>query len=465
MNKYLLAACIFLSTSISASSQTALPELHVEKGKRFIVQSNGKPFFWLGDTAWELFHRLTFTEAQRYLKTRADQGYNVIQAVAIAEFDGLTQQNRNGDQPLFNNDPAKPNEKYFKHLDKVIAEAGKLGLYIGLLPAWGDKFNKKWGAGPEIFTPENATVYTEFLARRYKGKNVIWILGGDRNPETENHIAIIHAMAKGIRNIAGESQLITYHPQGLSYSSKFFQEAPWLNLNMFQSGHDQRDRKNYLMLRNDYEKSPVKPTLDAEPRYEDHPINWKAELGYFNDFDVRQAAYWAVLSGACGHTYGCHDIWQMYDPDQNAPIAYARTGWRTAIHLPGAYQMGYMKNLLESHPWQELLPETTLIQNKNPEDAGFQIAALSSGQDFMIAYTPYGRNLKIDLSRFKAKDLVAYWFNPRDGSSLKIGTFKNQGSEEFKPYAQGPGTDWVLVIDDTAKSWAGFGLKKQILKK
>ncbi|CAG4994470.1 hypothetical protein DYBT9275_01399 [Dyadobacter sp. CECT 9275] len=461
MKKFLLIGWILLSTAISAFSQTTLTGLHVEKGKRFISQSNGQPFFWLADTAWELFHRLTFEEAQNYLKIRAGQGYNVIQAVAIAEFDGLNQANRNGDKPLFNNDPVKPNEKYFKHLDKVIAEAGKLGLYIGLLPAWGDKFNRKWGGGPEIFTPENALIYTEFLAKRYKGKNVIWILGGDRNPETEKHIAIVHAMAQGIRNISGESQLITYHPQGLSYSSRFFHEAPWLNMNMFQSGHDQRDRKNYLMLRNDYDKSPVKPTLDAEPRYEDHPVNWKSELGYFNDFDVRQAAYWSVLSGACGHTYGCHDIWQMYDPDLNPPIAFARTAWKTAVHLPGASQMGFMKKLMESHPWQELQPDTSLILNDNPENAGFQIAALSAARDFMMAYSPYGRTLKIDLSKFKAQDLIAYWFNPRDGSSIKIGSFKNQGAEEFKPYAQGPGTDWVLVIDDTTQSWAGFGLKKQ----
>ena len=458
MKKILNVLILIIICHVSLHAQVKLPGLKVEKGSRHISQDDNLPFFWLGDTAWELFHRLTFEEAQTYLSVRAKQGYNVIQAVAIAEFDGLNQPNRNGDLPLKDNDPTKPNEKYFQHVDKVIAEAEKLGMYIGLLPTWGDKFNKKWGAGPEIFTTENAFTYGKWLAGRYKGKNVIWILGGDRNPETDKQVAIINAMAAGIRQIVGQSQLITYHPQGVSFSSKFFHDSDWLNMNMFQSGHDKKDRKNYEMLQNDYNKTPVKPTLDAEPRYEDHPINWKAELGYFNDFDVRQAAYWSVFSGACGHTYGCQDVWQMFDIANNPPIAFARTNWKVAIHLPGAVQMGYMKNLMNSHPWWELAPTKDLITNDNPEDAGYQIAAVSSKKDFLMAYTPYGRTLKINLSLLKADALVAYWFNPRDNTTFKIGNFNNKGEQEFKPYAQGPSTDWILVIDDQTKNWAGYGL-------
>jgi Protein of unknown function (DUF4038) len=27
-----------------------------------------------------------------------------------------------------------------------------------------------------------------------------------------------------------------------------------------------------------------------------------------DDYDARQAAYWSLLAGACGHTYGNHSI-------------------------------------------------------------------------------------------------------------------------------------------------------------
>ena len=69
-------------------------------------------------------------------------------------------------------------------------QAQSLGLYVGMLPTWGDKVNKKWGMGPEIFTPENAAVYGEFLGKRYKDKPIIWILGGDRPIEDDRQMAI-----------------------------------------------------------------------------------------------------------------------------------------------------------------------------------------------------------------------------------------------------------------------------------
>ena len=155
-------------------------ELKISDNHRFIVKQDGTPFFYLGDTAWELFHRLSLADADLYLKDRASKGFTVIQAVVLAEFGGLTEPNVNGDLALVDGDLSKPNEKYFNHVDAIVDHAAALGLYTGMLPTWGDKWNKKWGEGPEIFTPENAAAWGEFLGRRYKDKPIIWILGGDR---------------------------------------------------------------------------------------------------------------------------------------------------------------------------------------------------------------------------------------------------------------------------------------------
>jgi hypothetical protein len=140
---------LFLLLSVAAVAQ-----LKVSSNKRFLVTADNKPFFWLGDTAWELFHRLKREEADRYLKNRADKGFTVIQAVALAELDGLNDPNPYGERPLENNDPTKPREAYFQHVDYIINKAGELGLYIGFLPTWGDKlYTDRWGKGPEIFYP------------------------------------------------------------------------------------------------------------------------------------------------------------------------------------------------------------------------------------------------------------------------------------------------------------------------
>jgi hypothetical protein len=112
-----------------------------------------------------------------------------------------------------------------------------------------------------------------------------------------------------------------------------------------------------------------------------------------------------------------------------------------------------MKRMLESFPWETLVPDQSLLKNDNPEDAGYQVAAVSKSKDLLIAYTPYGRKFKIDLTQFAAKSLTAFWFNPRDATRIKIGNVNNEGTTEFVPYTAGPETDWVLVIADSAKSW------------
>ena len=183
-----VTACMLIAVTVLAAptaSAGPLPRLRVSDNHHFLVKEDGSPFFWLGDTAWELFHRLTREDAERYLQNRAKLRFTVVQAVVLAEFDGLGTANAYGDRPLADNDPTKPNEAYFRHVDWILARANALGLYIGMLPTWGDKWNKKWGQGPEIFTPENAEAYGEWLGRRYKDAGLVWILGGDRPVETD----------------------------------------------------------------------------------------------------------------------------------------------------------------------------------------------------------------------------------------------------------------------------------------
>ena len=219
------------------------PRLTVSANHRYLSTSDGKPFFYLGDTAWELFHRLNREDAALYLETRASQGYTVIQAVALAEEKGLTVPNAYGQRPLLDNDPLRPDlrpgpaDDYWDHVDWIVAKANALGLYVGFLPTWGDKWNRKWGVGPEIFTPANAEAYGEWLGRRYKDAGLIWILGGDRPVETAAHQETIRAMARGLRRGDQGTHLITFHPSGGSGSAEAFHAEPWLDFNMRQNGH------------------------------------------------------------------------------------------------------------------------------------------------------------------------------------------------------------------------------------
>ena len=437
---------------VLASLQNCSAQFSVSTNHRYLLK-DGKPFFWLGDTGWELFHRLTREEADQYLKRRSEQGFTVIQAVALAEFDGLHIPNAYGNTPLTNDDPTKPNEAYFQQVDYVIDKAASYNLNIGLLPTWGDKiFKNRWGTGPEIFTTENAKVYGKWIGNRYKDKkNIIWILGGDRNPRNESDVAIWRAMAAGITEATNGKAIISFHPQPSELgSAQWFHKDDWLSFNMFQNGHC-RDVAVYDKIQAAYNLQPTKPVMDAEPIYEDHPVCFNVkDLGTSSAYDVRKFAYLDLFAGAHGHTYGCHDIWQFYSPKResvNGPHIY----WQEAMDLPGANQMTFVKRLIESHPILERVPDQTIIKENNNTAA--ERIQVTRGDDYLFVYTAAGKPFTVLPGKIKGTTLQAYWFDPRNGKTTDIGKIEYTEAKKFTPPSTGYGQDWVLVLDDASRNY------------
>jgi hypothetical protein len=440
---------------LAAPAVAAPPPIKVSENKRFLV-ADGKPFFYLADTAWELFHRLNREQAEVYLKDRAAKGFTVVQAVALAELDGLTDPNPYGHTPLVGNDPTKPNEKYFEHVDWVVKKANELGLYIGLLPTWGDKWHPKEKA---IFTPENAVVYGEWVGKRYKDAAVIWILGGDRPVETDRHKGIIRATANGLRAGDGGAHLMTFHPPGGGGSATWFHADDWLDFNMRQNGHQIEFTGRYDKTRADYDRTPTKPVLDGEPVYEDHPVSFKQkELGHSVAADCRRALYWNLFSGACGHTYGHHSVWQMFDKTRK-PINNPLMPWDEAIKQPGAGQMQHGRRLIESRPYLTRIPDDSVIAADgvvtSVPGAGTRRYAATRDEagTYAMVYAPAGRPFAVAMTKITGPTVKAWWFNPRDGKATAIGTFPNTGAKTFAPPDAGELLDWVLVLDDAAKNY------------
>ncbi|MFB3881055.1 MAG: glycoside hydrolase family 140 protein [Armatimonadota bacterium] len=427
--------------------------LRVDEGHRCLLGPDGAPFFYLGDTCWELFHRATREDADLLLRTRAEQGFTVIQAVALAEFDGLTTPNRYGELPLHDLDPARPNDGYFAHVDCIVRKAAELGLFVGLLPTWGDKVGPVlWGKGPQVFTPENARAYGRFLGSRYRDAPIIWILGGDRPADSDDVRTIWRAMAQGLEEGDGGRHLMTYHPMGGNSCSAWWPpDEPWLDFHMVQSGHSARDIPNYELIERDYALKPTKPTMEGEARYENHAINWKPDTGRFDDFDVRQAAYWSLLAGGCGFTYGCQDVWQLWEPGRE-PITFANTNWRDALHFPGAEQMRHLRTLFQSYPLTKLVPDQSLIAEGQADGADHLQAARACDGSFALVYLPTGRPVRLNASQLRSPRLSARWYDPRTGEWQSLPGLTTTGGDEFTPPTTGRGNDWVLALDAVSPS-------------
>jgi hypothetical protein len=464
---------IFLILSKAFPQQKAiLPKLRVSDNKHYLMNEDGTPFFYLGDTAWELFHRLNREEAVMYLEDRARKGFTVIQAVAIAELDGHKDPNPYGFLPLTDMDVTNPAIKdgpdndYWDNVDFIVNKANELGLYIGFLPTWG----RYWHDADPLFNPEKAEIYGEWIGKRYGQKGVIWILGGDRKVENDQQRAILESMAKGLRKGDGGRNLISFHPYGGGGSSEYFHNAEWLEFNMRQNGHQPEYAGTYTdditltgNTRKDYDRSPVKPVIDGEPLYEDHPLRFRAkDNGHSIASDVRRCLYWDLFDGAFGHTYGHHSVWQMY-AENRKPINGPLMPWFEAIKQPGAGQMQYGRKLIESRPFFTRMPDNSIIvADKVPTSipgAGRYKFSATRDQDgtYAMVYAPIGRKFSVKMDAIKGPKVKAWWYNPRNGKALDAGTYDNEGERSFISPDPGETIDWVLVLDDAAKKYPAPG--------
>jgi len=457
------------------STVVAMAAFHptrVSESGTHLETSTGETFIWLGDTAWELFHKLDREEALTYLDDRAAKGFTLIQAVILAELDGLRTPNAHGDLPLHDLDPSRPNEAYFQHVDFIVDAAAARGLVMGILPTWGDKLpSKNPGAGPLVFTDENAADFGQFLGQRYAHQPVVWILGGDRDVDYPEARAAWDAMGRAIKQATAGQQLVTYHPRGWSTSSRFFHPAPWLDFNMYQSGHELGIVPIDRLSRESASAYPRKPYVNGEPAYEDiairfwehldfgkpgharvppgvlHPDGTIAQPEHFTDGfvtapDIRRQIYMSFIWGAAGYTYGNNAIWQMFKRGGDIAIP-ALTDWREALDRPGADAIQPARALLESRPWERLRHAPEIITGGTAAEVH---AARTEDGTFAVLHFPYGGEVELHPHVTSAPEVQARWFNPRNGTTTAAGTFADIG-DRLRFACPTEDEDWILLID------------------
>lgn len=513
----LVAACMAVRAAGAADDLSR--SIRASANGHFLVQPDGEPFFWLGDTAWELFYRLDRKQADRYLQDRARKGFNVIQVVATGklDYDGLRAPNRERQVAFVASDPMQPNPQYFEQIDWVVNRAARYGIRIAMLPTWGYFFVS--GGPSRVFNAENAEGYGQWIAHRYRGKGIIWVLGGDTNPLSYDYPkfvkdddgswqgvgdrvvidyrTIYQAMAKGITTGDGGHPFITYHPSADSPSgaaiprmSFYFGDRAWFDMSMLQSGHVKLNASdsaggfyttrgdfvwnavfNYVPVFAEYRTSPPRPVVDGESRYEDHPIlningdangNWRSQ-------DSRNAAYQSLFAGAAGYTYGNVSIWDFYSTERRRGFHsdgaydhffshFTRLPWQQALDSSAAGQMQFAKALMLSRPYFSRVPDQTLIVGESGSGERHIGATRDSDGTYAMIYLPQGQTVTVDLSRIKGARAVGWWFNPRDGVAVKIQEpLLTAQTLPFVPPTHGEGQDWVLILDSETMHFGAPG--------
>lgn len=455
MRRIIIIAGLFI-TSICNAQQKTLPLLKISADKRHFQTANGKPFFWLGDTGWLLFVKCNKEETIQFLDTRQQQGFNVIQVMVLH---GLGVTDTNGDSALIKRNVAQPNIKpgpgndYWDHVDFVVSEAAKRGIYMALVPVWGS--NVKEGKVNRV----QAEAYAKFLALRYRDKNnIIWLNGGDLRGS--DSLEVWKTIGRTLRKY-DPGHLITFHPRGRYSSSDWFHNESWLDFNMFQSGHrtyaqdttssekNHFGEDNWRYAKVDHALKPTKPTMDGEPSYENIPHGLHDSLQpRWTAADLRRYAYWSVLAGGAGFTYGENSVMQFHtsgDGDANYGV---NRNWKQTMHAPGASQMKYLKLLMESVAKGDWMPAQEIIADNHGTRYDYNIAA--KGKKFALVYTYTGKVLKIDFSKLGFTPKKITWFNPSNGNEERIMEPEpRSGIIEFNPPGEpADGNDHVLILQE-----------------
>ncbi len=431
-------------------------KLQVTADGRYFCHSDGHPFFWLGDTGWLLPERLDRDEAVEYLSGAADAGFNVIQIQVINDVPAYNAYGKMShpagyDFSAIRNEDA---DGYWTHLDFIVDEAEARGLYIGMVCIWGGLVK----AGK--MNVDEARQYGRFLAERYRGRpNIIWIIGGDIKGDIATETWV--TLAETIKSIDNE-HLMSFHPFGRTSSIQWFHDASWLDFNMFQSGHRRYDQirgdgddlaqasqaeDNWRYVEAARAKLPAKPVLDAEPSYEEIPQGlhdpsepwWKAP-------DVRRYAYWSVLSGAAGHTYGHSSVMQMKKEDEPVGAYGAVKSWREGMRDEGYNQMKHLRSLIESLPFTEMVPDQSIVAGGNGLRYDRIVAA--RGNDWMLLYNYTNRCVDVDLDKIPGEKKHVWWYDVTTGHREFAGEYLSGVVRFHYNGPDGPGHDRVLIVAD-----------------
>jgi len=477
-------------TSVAAD----LPRLRVSDNQRYLVAEDGRPFFWLGDTAWSIIDQSVRESSydqpgvEKYFQVRKEQGFNVLQTHFLTNLvrGPIGAPNAYQQTPFVDGDFTRPRvipgpaNDYWDHADYVIDLAARYGMYVAIVAVWSNSLETD--GHPLVRDPDVAYRYGHFLGDRYRDRtHMIWLLGGDafgkpdRKTMSPARLRMTRALAEGIADgVNGvdrhdgradwSTALMFYHPPGGGKSSSLFlHDQPWLDFNMIQTTTKFRFR-NYETVAADYARRPPKPTLDGEAAYEySLPLNQRALRQRPGDriapSDVRRAAYWSVLAGGFGFTYGHRNLigWVCRG---EPPLKHgADRPWFESLETPAAQQMRHLKNLILSRPMLIRVPDQSLIVGEPGEGERHIQAARAADGSYALVYIPKGNGVTIDLGKLSGEHVVAYWYDPRTGQSTRIGTTRRRSQHRFSTASNEKGKDWVLVLDDASRRFPPPGTK------
>ncbi len=453
-----VAVTLLLLLTISGSNVLAkkTPFVVSPNKKNVVFRSNPKDAFeFVSDTAWNMVQELSRDQIEEYLDIRVSQGFTMVQFIGTGHDFGP--QRHYGWRPFDGGNFSKPrvisgpDNDWWDYIEWIIDELKERSMYAGFLPTWRQDFHSGRIAGEA-----ECEAYGRFLGKRFRDQNdrIIWFMGGDlptRAFPLSWHRALARGIAKGVSGGVEDYDAVfcSYHVAGRGNTLAFPPDEPFMDFDTIQSGH--WNTKPYELQSEGMIKESLaahnKPCLDFEPMYE-------FIRDYATSAVVRHIIWWNVFEGAFGTSYGHGGIWHFgtYNHVGGSWVWKHPDNYKSTV----AKQIGVLKKLLSCRPGASRMPDLDPLDPSTRFEHHNRIYCLRDVErTYLMVYTPNGANVKIRIDRLAGSRYHAWWYNPRSGDVIDLGTSANTGaSVTFDPPdergANYTDTDWVLILDDAA---------------
>lgn len=409
-----------------------------------LIDQAGSPFMLHGDACWSICVQLTRAQIDTYLNNRQAKGFtallfNLIESVNSSQ--SPRYRNAEGNDPFTTmTDFTTPNDAYWQLIDYIFAGAKARGMVCIVNPAYLGLFDEVWGNQVNGSSDGALQSYGVFLMNRYGSArfgNVVWCMGGDREPPNP---AKQWNIVTGIRSVAPDA-IVTAH--GVRSGQGAGAYATWGSLAGFNLGNtytaEGTEASDAVI---EFARAPVLPFFNIEGEYD-------GDGG--TEFDCRRQAYAAYLSGACGHIFGNTPIWEFGGPLTGAigPAAALAIGLNTAA----TRQMTHVRSLLNAYAWWNLRPvlDGSLLTSGLGSGTARICPARALDASFAMLLKPAAGALSVNLASLAPASVRARWYDPVSGffAAIAGSPFPNSGVRAFADPGSNSanGADWILVLD------------------
>jgi hypothetical protein len=427
------------------------------------ARQNGKPVYFLADTAWGYFsdspednhHR---AQAEHYAKTRASQGFNAIHVMGMSE-QGV---GNNRGLPFTDISQEQINPAYWQEVDERIAYANRAGLTVGIALAWADKRKVEPFAWRKLPTIEARKRYARYIGARYGAYDVYFLVSGEwhgeirtrDNADPEVVFAEFVELGDVLEKADPHDRMIGIHPMTAHGSVReFVPAASWMSFGDYQQNyrhlHDRILMSRHLpgpVVNSEYGYLLRDSNGDGLP---DKSNSYSTEDMRFSSWDIVTAG--GYLVNGFGTTYFAGHR----DPGPFDVDAAKNDEWER--------QIGYIRSFFEQTQWWNLYPADALLSSKaergpdRPAPNQREGAARSDVRPPAVAYWAmanpgsayviYVRGttepVTLEISaRPRRYDIRQ--FNPRTGE------YKSTGASVVKDrwiYTPPDTSDWVVLLE------------------